>query len=67
MPHEAINSQYLGDGVYVAFDGYHIWLQTQEGNKIALEPVVLEQLDKYRRALDAAYNIKQYSPKEISP
>jgi hypothetical protein len=41
---------YLGDSVYVGFDGYHIQLITWNGysddprNKIALEPSVYEAL-----------------------
>lgn len=49
---------YLGDGVYASFDGYHLWLQTNNGygstNSIALEPPVLEALDRYRERLSAA-------------
>ena len=42
--------EYLGDSVYVGFDGYHIWLNTQNGypddprNAIALEPSVYNAL-----------------------
>ena len=47
--------RYLGDGVYISFDGYHIWLTTEYGKgvdqKIALEPQVLEAFDKYRERL----------------
>lgn len=45
---------YLGDGVYVGRDGYHIWLHLQPANPrpasegIALEPNVLDALDRYR-------------------
>ncbi len=45
--------QYIGDGVYVAFDGYHVWLLTgshreeEATNKIALEPHVVAALVKY--------------------
>ena len=48
---------YLGDGVYASFDGYQIWLKTQECERctcghiefegIALEPAVLEALVIY--------------------
>jgi hypothetical protein len=38
---------YLGDGVYVAFDGYHIWLRTQERDEIALDPYLVERLITY--------------------
>ena len=45
--------EYLGDSVYVGYDGYHIWLNTQNGysddprNAIALEPPVYENLLKW--------------------
>ncbi len=42
---------YLGDGVYVSFDGFMLWLTTENGievtNRIALEPAVWEALKKY--------------------
>ena len=38
---------YLGDGVYVKFDGYQFWVETQEGMSIALEPPVLTKLIEY--------------------
>jgi hypothetical protein len=46
-----IRRQYLGDGVYADFDGYHIVLTTSDGqsitNRIALEPPVLAALGHY--------------------
>ena len=45
--------RYLGDSVYVGFDGYHYWLMTWNGyaddprNKIALEPSVYKALVKW--------------------
>lgn len=54
---------YLGDSVYVKYDGYHIWLTTENGypddprNKIALEPSVysalLEWVDNLKRELES--------------
>jgi len=38
---------YLGDGVYAHFDGYQIWLETQEGMRIALEPAVFKALREF--------------------
>lgn len=42
---------YLGDGVYVTFDGWHIVLTTENGisitNTIFLEPKVIEALLVY--------------------
>lgn len=49
--------EYLGDGVYVTFDGYHIWLRTgahdSDDNKykIALEPSVYAALVRYHDSL----------------
>jgi hypothetical protein len=47
--------QYIGDGVYVNFDGYHIWLRA-DNNNIGLEPEVLKALFDYNLQLrkDAA-------------
>jgi len=45
---------YLGDGVYVIFDGYQIWLETEREDgvhRIALEPEVYSRLAEYVRAL----------------
>lgn len=44
---------YLGDGVYASYDGYHIWLAVNDHtNKVvALEPNVLNALDKYRKKI----------------
>ena len=45
------DSIYLGDGVYVSFDGYHIWLETDDGygatNRIALEDTAFLALKRY--------------------
>ena len=44
-------SDYLGDGVYVDFDGYSIWLKANDYNHpsdtIALEPDVFKALVRY--------------------
>jgi len=44
---------YLGDGVYAGFDGFQVWLSTQDGSEIALEPEV------FKAVID--YGIKVYS------
>lgn len=43
------HARFLGDGVYASIDANanQIWLQTLEGNRIALEPEVLANLVKY--------------------
>lgn len=49
------NHEYLGDGVYASYDGWHIWLRTgshdSEENKIALEPSVYAALVRYHDSL----------------
>ncbi|MHA1662244.1 MAG: hypothetical protein ACTSVR_03200 [Candidatus Thorarchaeota archaeon] len=51
--------EYLGDGVYATYDGYHVVLdlraQVLPGQgmvKIALEPEVLTSLDRFRKQVD---------------
>lgn len=50
---------YLGDSVYVKYDGYHIILTTENGlpgdpsNEIALEPAVYHNLVEYKENLFA--------------
>lgn len=42
---------YLGDGLYVHFDGYHFWLRAprEDGeHEVALDPLVFDSLIKYR-------------------
>lgn len=49
-----MNDQYLGDGVYVSFDGYQIWLDTRAQdpvNRIALDPYTLAALNAYAARL----------------
>ncbi|MDD2869634.1 hypothetical protein [Neomegalonema sp.] len=45
--------EYLGDSVYVEYDGYHFILTTENGfgpsNIIALEPPVLDALNRYAK------------------
>ena len=49
--------EYIGDGVYAYFDGYHIILQLTAQDpvhRIALEPAVWKQLVKYQAAVTKA-------------
>lgn len=51
---ELRDTEYLGDGVYVGHDGFHVVLFLRGTgafgpNAIALEPRVLEALDAYRK------------------
>jgi hypothetical protein len=50
-----LQKTYIGDSVYIYFDGYHFILETHNGlpgdpsNRIALEPPVIESLLRYRK------------------
>lgn len=46
-----MEDRYIGDGVYASFDGYHIWLKTQQGMEVALEPEAFTALVKYQQDL----------------
>jgi hypothetical protein len=47
--------EYLGDGVYASYDGYHVWLdlRAQDSSRIALDPAVLAAFDEYRRKIQS--------------
>ena len=47
--HDEEMNDYIGDGVYVSFDGYHIWIAVNDHrNKVvALEPEVMKKLILY--------------------
>ena len=48
---------YLGDGVYVSFDGYQLWLRTSRDGRdemIALEPPVWQRLLSYVTTVEEA-------------
>jgi len=53
--HHLKREQYIGDGVYVSFDGHQLWLRTHGSReRIALEPAVWENLINFKTSLDAA-------------
>lgn len=55
MSDKIIPDDYLGDGVYASYDGYHVILDLrgQSGTtKIALEPNVLESLGRFITRVD---------------
>jgi hypothetical protein len=54
-----VDDEYLGDGVYASFDGYHLLLDLRaqpesSGHvcRIAMEPSVLKRLDEYRALVE---------------
>ena len=56
MTDQLEHKEYIGDGVYVGYDGYHIVLFLQDTgayglNAIALEPSVLGALNEYAEKL----------------
>ncbi len=51
---------YIGDGVYIRFDGFQLWLRTNRfGNDeaIALEPIAFQKLIEW---LDEYDKLRQY-------
>ncbi len=51
--------EYLGDGVYAYFDGYHIILQLtaqEPADRIALEPAVFDRLLRYKEWIVETYS-----------
>jgi hypothetical protein len=61
MP-EKIKPAYLGDGVYVRFDGYQLWLAANHHTNevIALEPRVLKALVEYAREVNDVYDTNHF-------
>lgn len=55
-----MTDEYLGDGVYVSFDGYHFILKansyTVPTSIIALDPHVFNALVAYARKINSAMN-----------
>lgn len=52
-----MSETFLGDGLYVSFDGYQIWLRAprEDGDhRVALEPQVWHRLNEYVAALKRA-------------
>ena len=50
-----MNKTYLGDGLYVAFDGYHVVLTAENGisvlNTVYLDDQVLEAFERFLKSL----------------
>jgi hypothetical protein len=56
------NETYIGDGVYVRFDGYQLWLRTPRQNgdhEIALEPAVYFALRDFAQKIWGQCEIDQ--------
>jgi hypothetical protein len=56
-PTQLSRHEYLGDGVYASFDGYHVWLHVGDHRNepvVALEPEVLDSLAGYAKRLALA-------------
>ena len=55
-------ANYLGDGVYAIFDGYGIWLHTNDHknptDRVYLEPKVLQSLIEFEKASKSEEVIK---------
>lgn len=53
---------YIGDGVYVEFDGYQLIVTTENGisvtNLIVIEPQIWSSLQHYVKSLEEKHNFK---------
>jgi hypothetical protein len=50
---------YLGDGLYVSFDGWYFWLRAPRPDgehRVAMEPDTLKAFDDYRRMIAKQLN-----------
>jgi hypothetical protein len=58
---------YLGDGLYVHFDGYQFWLRAPReygDHEVALEPPVFDELLKYRAQVYIDANLIEHEGKD---
>lgn len=56
--------EYLGDGVYASFDGYHIVLDLRgqdNTTRIGLEHAVFERLLRYKTRMDTIAAVREES------
>lgn len=69
-PEERENHSYLGDGVYVEWDGMHFVLRTGDhrdshcDNKIYLEASILDGLDQFKERIKTRINKNKNKNKE---
>lgn len=65
MPPGNEMTEYIGDGVYASFDGYHVWLDLRAQRsgdhvcRIALDPSVAESLVRYIDKTRSTHNRKR--------
>lgn len=65
-----MEDEYLGDGVYARWDGYHVWLDLrgQAGRagtwEIGMEPPVLRRFEAFVRRVRIAESQPVQPPKE---
>jgi hypothetical protein len=55
-----LEEEYIGDGLYVSFDGYQMCLRaptTKGDEKVYLEPSVWASLVEYKQRLDEAIKV----------
>ena len=60
---QATAPRYLGDGVYVSFDGWQLWVAANSHTRpqrVALEPAVLLRLLNYARGINAAFATEHF-------
>jgi hypothetical protein len=59
MHQDVTKWDYIGDGVYVGFDGYHIWLKTDlfdgRTNMVAIEHNVYEGLKRFAKRINPSW------------
>lgn len=60
----SVDKECLGDGLYVRFDGYRIWLTAENGvevtDQVALEPQVLFAFEDYlKRMREKAVGVEE--------
>lgn len=60
---QPIAPSYLGDGVYAAFDGFHIVLRVghhEAPQAVALDPDTIRALADYAKAVNAHYGVNHF-------
>ena len=64
-----VEKEYIGDGAYVQYDGYSLWLTTENGeretNRVCLDPRVLECFLEYIKRVEKAHMEMNTERKDI--